>query len=101
MLSFLLAGGYYVQHVPPFISWIKYVSISQYTYKLMLGSQFKPGDTYRCPSNTGACLVEEFPSVKAVGLGGQAVSVVALLIMLVGYRVMAYIALMKIGVTKK
>ncbi|KAM7498738.1 hypothetical protein LguiA_023152 [Lonicera macranthoides] len=101
MLSFLLAGGFYVQHVPPFISWIKYVSISQYTYKLMLGSQYKPGETYRCPNNTGACLVEEFPSVKAVGLGGQAVSVVALFIMLVGYRVMAYIALMRIGVTKK
>ncbi|GKD57139.1 ABC transporter G family member 9-like protein [Tanacetum coccineum] len=29
MLSFTLAGGYYVQNVPPFISWIKYASYVQ------------------------------------------------------------------------
>ncbi|GKF57461.1 ABC transporter G family member 9-like protein, partial [Tanacetum coccineum] len=29
MLSFTLAGGYYVQNVPPFISWIKYASYLQ------------------------------------------------------------------------
>ncbi|GKB78451.1 ABC transporter G family member 9-like protein, partial [Tanacetum coccineum] len=29
MLSFMLAGGYYVQNVPPFISWIKYASYLQ------------------------------------------------------------------------
>ncbi|KAF9590572.1 hypothetical protein IFM89_035890 [Coptis chinensis] len=36
ILAFLLAGGYYVQHVPAFIGWIKYISLSQYTYKLFL-----------------------------------------------------------------
>ncbi|CAK9144899.1 unnamed protein product [Ilex paraguariensis] len=100
MLSFLLAGGYYVQHVPPFISWIKYISISQYTYKLLLGSQYDSGDTYRCGSNA-TCLVEDFPSIKAVGLNEKTLSVVALALMLVGYRLMAYIALMRIGVTRK
>ncbi|GFS39139.1 ABC-2 type transporter family protein [Actinidia rufa] len=101
MLSFLLAGGYYVQHVPAFISWIKYISISQYTYKLMLGSQYSPNDTYPCGSNNGTCLVGDFPAIKLVGLGGQAMSVVALGIMLIGYRLIAYVALMRIGVTRK
>ncbi|KAF5949715.1 hypothetical protein HYC85_011708 [Camellia sinensis] len=99
MLSFLLAGGYYVQHVPAFISWIKYISISQYTYKLLLGSQYKPNDTYPC-GDTGTCLVGEFPSIKLVGLDGRVLSVVALAVMLIGYRLMAYVALMRIGVTR-
>ncbi|KAA8523859.1 hypothetical protein F0562_010282 [Nyssa sinensis] len=100
MLSFLLAGGYYVQHVPVFIAWIKYFSISQYTYKLLLGSQYKPSDTYPCPARGGTCLVGDFPSIKLVGLDGQAISVVALTIMLLLYRLFAYMALMRIGVTR-
>lgn len=100
MLAFLLASGYYVQHVPSFISWIKYISIGQHTYKLLVISQYKPGETYPCPTN-GTCLVEDFPSIKTVGLDGQVISVVALAIMLVGYRLVAYIALMRIGVTRK
>lgn len=101
MLTFLLAGGFYVQHVPSFIAWIKYISISNYTYKLSIGSQYKPSETYPCNSKGGFCLVGEFPAIKQVGLNGQAIAVVALVIMLVGYRLMAYVALMRIGVTKK
>ncbi|CAI9088558.1 OLC1v1022909C2 [Oldenlandia corymbosa var. corymbosa] len=100
MLGFLLAGGYYVQNVPKFIAWIKYISIGQYGYKLLVMSQFKPGETYPCPPN-GTCLVEDYPAVKAVGLHGFTVSVIALAIMLVGYRLVAYIALMRIGAPKK
>jgi len=37
MLTFLL-GGYFVQNVPAFIAWIKYISVGHYTYKLLLGS---------------------------------------------------------------
>ncbi|KAJ9567856.1 hypothetical protein OSB04_003822 [Centaurea solstitialis] len=99
MLSFTLAGGYYVQHVPSFISWIKFVSISQHTYKLLIGTQYEHGQTYQCGNQT--CLVEDFPAIKSVGLDGHVVSVVALAIMLVLYRVVAYVALMRIGVPKK
>ncbi|KAL3508638.1 hypothetical protein ACH5RR_028039 [Cinchona calisaya] len=100
MLTFLLAGGYYVQHVPSFIAWIKYLSIGQYTYKLLIISQFNPGETYPCPTN-GTCLIEDFPPIKNVGLHGLAISLVAMAIMLVGYRLVAYIALVRIGVTRK
>ncbi|KAJ6886895.1 hypothetical protein NC651_027290 [Populus alba x Populus x berolinensis] len=101
MLSFLLAGGYYVTHVPAFISWVKYISISQYTYKLLLGSQFKPTDTYPCGGAGGVCLVGDYPAIKQVGLDGQVLGAVALGIMLVVYRLIAFFALMRIGVTKK
>ncbi|XP_058218325.1 ABC transporter G family member 9 [Rhododendron vialii] len=101
MLSFLLAGGYYVQHVPGFIAWIKYLSISNYTYKLLLATQYSPNEAYPCAGNNGTCLVGDFPSVKLVGLDRKAVSVAALAVMFVGYRLVAYIALMRIGVTRK
>ncbi|CAA2968961.1 ABC transporter G family member 9 [Olea europaea subsp. europaea] len=100
MLSFLLASGFYVQHVPKFIGWIKYISISNYTFKLLLRSQYKPGDTYPCGTNK-TCLVEDFPSVKHIGLGGVAISLVAMAIMLVAYRLIAYLALMRIGEVRK
>ncbi|XVE50340.1 hypothetical protein DITRI_Ditri01bG0154500 [Diplodiscus trichospermus] len=101
MLASLLAGGFYVQHVPPFISWIKYISVSHYTYKLFLGSQYKPNETYPCGNPGKVCLVGDFPSIKNVGLDGQVLSAVALAIMFVLYRLIAYLALMRIGVTKK
>ncbi|KAJ7981704.1 ABC transporter-like protein [Quillaja saponaria] len=101
MLTFLLAGGYYVQHVQPFISWIKYLSISHYTYKLLMGSQYSPQDVYPCATNVSHfCSVAEFPAIKQVGLDGQPLAALALVIMVVAYRLIAYVALMRIGVTK-
>ncbi|KAM1394951.1 hypothetical protein PS2_030512 [Malus domestica] len=99
MLSFNLAGGYYVQHVPVFISWIKYISLSNYSYRLLLSSQYKNSDTYPCDCRV--CSVGDFPTIKSAGLNGQSSAVVALVIMLVGYRFIGYLALMRIGVTKK
>ncbi|KAK4778952.1 hypothetical protein SAY86_006480 [Trapa natans] len=103
MLTFQLAGGYYVHYVPPFIGWIKYISSSYYTYKLLLRSQFSPDDTYACGGGDTAvvCLVREYPGIEKVGLGGQAVAVVALGIMLVGLRLIAYMALTRVGVTRR
>ncbi|GMJ05217.1 ATP-binding cassette G9 [Hibiscus trionum] len=100
-LAFLLAGGYYIQHVPGFISWIKYISISHYTYKLFLGSQYQANDTYPCGEPSKVCLVGDFPAINSVGLDGQVVSAIALALMLIIYRLIAYLALMRIGVTPK
>ncbi|KAI5311976.1 hypothetical protein L3X38_041149 [Prunus dulcis] len=95
MVSFQLAGGFFVQYVPAFIAWIKYISIINYSYKLLLGSQYNENDTYLCDS--GVCLVRDFPSIKHVGLSGQIGAAVALAIMLVGWRLIAYLALMRTG----
>ncbi|XP_059664187.1 ABC transporter G family member 9-like [Cornus florida] len=100
LLLFTLVSGYYVQKLASFIAWFKYMSIHQYTYKLLLGSQYKPSDTYPC-ATTGTCLVGELPSIKLVGLDGQLISVVTLAMMLLSYRFIAYISLMRIGRTNK
>ncbi|KAI4370739.1 hypothetical protein MLD38_019054 [Melastoma candidum] len=99
MMSSLLAGGYYAQKVPRFIAWIQYLSPSFYTYKLLLGSQFDEHSTYPCKGGA-TCNVREYSGIREVGLGGQAVAVVVLGIMLVGYRVVAYLVLTRVGVTK-
>lgn len=102
LLSFVLVVGFYVQHVPKFIAWIKYISITYYIYKLALGSQYDINDTYPC--SNGKCLIAEFPLIRQMGelnLQGQLMAVFLLFIMLIGYRLMAYFALMRIGVTKK
>ncbi|KAK7257224.1 hypothetical protein RIF29_31037 [Crotalaria pallida] len=100
MLTLMLIGGFYVQHVPKFIAWIKYLSTSYYVYRLLMGSQYDTRDTYPC--STGQCLIAEFPMIKQIGLylQGQIIAASALGIMLIGYRLVAYFALMRIGVTK-
>ncbi|XP_011095241.1 ABC transporter G family member 9 [Sesamum indicum] len=97
-LVFQLAGGYFVQNIPTFMKWLKYLSLIRHTFKLLLGSQYRPGETYPCADNK-TCLVEDFPPIKAIG--GQAASIIAMAIMFVGYRLIAYLALMRIGATRK
>lgn len=102
IFTFLLLGGYYVQNLPTFLSWVKYGSPSLFSYKLLLGSQYKANDTYPCASSV-TCLVRDFPRVKYVGLDKQGISVIAMCIMLVGYRLIAYFALRvrEVGVINK
>ncbi|KAI6706423.1 hypothetical protein NL676_009385 [Syzygium grande] len=78
---------------------IRYLSISHYTYKLLMGSQFKPEDAYPCGESS--CLVRDCPGIKKAGLDGHVVSEIALEIKFVWYRVIAYIVLMRIGMTKR
>lgn len=100
MLSFLLVGGFYVQHVPKFMAWMRYISNSYYIYRLLMGSQYDISETYPCSS--GQCLIAKFPMINQMGLHleEQIIAVLALSIMLIGYRLVAYFALMRIGVTK-
>ncbi|OAY79146.1 ABC transporter G family member 14 [Ananas comosus] len=91
-LVFLIAGGYYVQHIPPFIVWLKYLSYSFYCYKLLLGVQFRETDRYEC-GGAATCPVVDFPAIKSVGLTHMWVDVCIMGLMLVGYRLLAYSAL--------
>nr|CAD1819356.1 unnamed protein product [Ananas comosus var. bracteatus] len=99
MLCFMLAGGYYVQKVPPFIAWIKYVSVSFYTFKLQITSQYSLADSYECAPNL-TCSIADFPAVKVVGLDHKVLALVALFVMLVLYRLVAYLGLMRVGVIR-
>ncbi|KAL6006931.1 ABC transporter G member 14 [Asimina triloba] len=98
MLTFLLAGGYYVQHIPPFISWLKYISFSYYCYKLLIGVQYTDADFYVCGgqgagTTSSTCRVLDFPAIKHLGADNKGYDLIALTFMLVGYRLVAYMAL--------
>ncbi|XAR55860.1 hypothetical protein NMG60_11036083 [Bertholletia excelsa] len=92
MLVFLLAGGYYIQHMAGFVSWLKYVSFSHYCYKLLVGVQYSENEVYECRVGV-QCRVVDFPAIKCVGIDNMGWDVAAMAVMLVGYRVLAYVAL--------
>ncbi|KAJ8773908.1 hypothetical protein K2173_009339 [Erythroxylum novogranatense] len=94
-LVFLIAGGYYVQQIPPFIVWLKYLSYSYYCYKLLLGVQFDDDDHYECSKGV-FCRVGDFPPVKSMGLKNLWMDVAIMALMLVGYRLVAYLALHRV-----
>ncbi|CAK9149070.1 unnamed protein product [Ilex paraguariensis] len=96
ILVFLIASGYYIQHIPPFIAWLKYISFPHYCYKLLVGVQYSENEVYEC-SLGGHCRVLDFPGIKFLGLDNKWWDVAALVVMLVGYRLLAYVALMRMG----
>ncbi|PIA50432.1 hypothetical protein AQUCO_01300877v1 [Aquilegia coerulea] len=96
-LVFLMAGGYYIQQIPPFIVWLKYLSYSFYCYKLLLGVQYTDDDLYECSKGI-FCKVVNFPAIKSVGLNHLWIDVCIMGLMLVGYRLIAYLALHRVQV---
>ncbi|KAI3728011.1 hypothetical protein L6452_16636 [Arctium lappa] len=94
-LVFLIAGGYYIQQIPPFIVWLKYLSYSYYCFKLLLGVQYNNNDLYECSKGV-YCHVADFPAVRSVGLNNLPVDLLIMALMLIGYRVVAYMALQKV-----
>ncbi|KAK6129816.1 hypothetical protein DH2020_036402 [Rehmannia glutinosa] len=91
-LVFLIAGGYYVRQIPPFIIWLKYLSYSYYCYKLLLGIQYDENDYYECAKEV-YCRVADYPAIKSVGLSHLWIDISIMVLMLVGYRFIAYMAL--------
>lgn len=110
MLAFVLAGGYYVHKLPFCAYWFKYVSTTFYCYQLLVYVQYGDGESI---SSLLGC------SAPGLGLGpgpgsgqdvaacrfvhqdirGQihpATSVSILLVMFVGYRLLAYVALSRV-----
>lgn len=100
MLAFVLTGGYYVHKVPSFMSWIKYVSTTFYSYRLLIDVQYGDGESVasllgcsRGGHDRADC---KFIADDIHGQIHPAMSVAVLVMMLVGYRVLAYIALRRI-----
>lgn len=93
MLVFLLAGGYYIQQMPAFIAWLKYISFSHYCYKLLVAVQYPINKVYECGPGLH-CRVRDFPAIKCLELDDNMWGeVAALTVMLIGYRIVAYLAL--------
>lgn len=100
MLAFVLTGGFYVHNVPAFLTWIKYISITFYSYRLLIDVQFGEGeeisDLLGCShqgSDRASC---KFIEQDIKGQIHPSVSLGILLIMFVGYRLIAYLALRRI-----
>ncbi|CAL9780142.1 unnamed protein product [Musa acuminata subsp. burmannicoides] len=77
VMTFMLAGGFFVQRVPAFISWLCYVSFNFHTYRLLLKVQYG-----HLP-----------PSLHVTQLGSGVEEVATLNAMVFAYRFLAYISL--------
>lgn len=87
MLGFLLMGGFYVHKIPAWFAWLKYTSLTYYSYQLLINVQYgyKNG---KLEQNYGKEWGEELK-----GEVDPLTSVAALTFMFVGYRLFAYVAL--------
>ncbi|KAJ3673559.1 hypothetical protein LUZ60_005551 [Juncus effusus] len=83
VMTFMLAGGFFVKRVPSFISWLRYLSFNYHTYRLLLKVQY-----------------DQVPSILNVNHMDNGVKeIVSLIVMVFGYRILAYISLRQINVT--
>ncbi|KAH6824080.1 ABC-2 type transporter family protein [Perilla frutescens var. hirtella] len=85
VMTFMLSGGFFINKVPPFMHWIRYVSLNYHTYKLLLRIQ------YSC--NGHGSVICNSPFVKAQGRDHAGIEVGAMLVMIIGYRLLTYILL--------
>ncbi|PRQ44270.1 putative polar-amino-acid-transporting ATPase [Rosa chinensis] len=77
VMTFMLAGGFFVKNVPVFISWIRYMSFNYHTYKLLLKVQFE----------------DIIPTINGSSTDCSLTGVGALVAMVFGYRLLAYLSL--------
>ena len=68
------------------------MSFCHYCYKLLIGVQYSKDEVYEC-GLVKKCRVLDFPAIKYLGIDNLGWDVTALLVMLVGYRLLAYVAL--------
>ncbi|XP_071710327.1 ABC transporter G family member 22-like isoform X2 [Rutidosis leptorrhynchoides] len=77
VMAFMLAGGFFVQNVPTFISWLSYLSFNYHTYRLLLKVQYEHISYV----------------IDGIEIDSGLKEVVALAAMAIGYRVLAYMSL--------
>ncbi|PSR95277.1 ABC transporter G family member 26 like [Actinidia chinensis var. chinensis] len=70
LMLFLLTGGYYVQHIPKFMQWLKYISFMYYGFRLLLKVQYSGDQLYECESKGGCRPLQSSPSFDTVNLKG-------------------------------
>ncbi|KAK1274141.1 ABC transporter G family member 26 [Acorus gramineus] len=97
VMLILLIGGYYVQHIPKFMRWMRYASFIHYGFRLLLKVQYSGHRVYECDSTTGGgCRsLQSSPSFDTVDLNGGQNEIWIMLAMALAYRVAAYFCLKK------
>ncbi|XP_068660263.1 ABC transporter G family member 22-like [Aristolochia californica] len=84
VMTFMLAGGYFVQRIPPFISWIRNLSFAYHTYRLLLKIQ------YGCSGSNHLSRSCNSPFIKRLGNDNSGKDVAPMVAMIFGYRLLAY-----------
>ncbi|CAO2813468.1 unnamed protein product [Amaranthus hypochondriacus] len=88
IMSFMLSAGFFIHDVPGFMSWLRYVSFNYHTNRLLLRIQFG------CSSESlkyGRCEAPIIKGLKVDYSGKHEIG--ALIIMIIGYRFIAYLFL--------
>ncbi|XP_076930553.1 ABC transporter G family member 25-like [Bidens hawaiensis] len=100
MLAFVLTGGYYVHKVPGFMAWMKYISSTFYSYRLLIRVQYGQGrdiwyllGCFQYHNKHASC---KFIEDDIEGQLSTSTCIGILLIMFFGYRLLAYLALRRI-----
>lgn len=100
MLAFVLTGGYYVHKVPGFMAWMKYVSSTFYSYRLLIHIQYGQGreiwyllGCFQYGSKHESC---RFIEDDIQGQVSTFSCIGILVIMFFGYRLLAYLALRRV-----
>ncbi|XP_024388362.1 ABC transporter G family member 26 [Physcomitrium patens] len=94
LLIFLLAGGYYVRKMPPFMRWIKYLSFVYYGYRLLQKVQYTPDQTYSCA--TGCEPISTSPALHELKLNSGVQEAWVLVLMAIVYRLVSYFSLHRV-----
>ncbi|THF96950.1 ABC transporter G family member 25 [Camellia sinensis] len=101
MLAFVLTGGFYVHKIPSCLAWMKYTSTTYYSYRLLINVQYGEGKdilsllgcSHSGIGNKANC---RFIEEDVEGQIHPTVSIGVLLLMMAGYRLLAYVALRRI-----
>ncbi|WOK95246.1 ABC transporter G family member 26 [Canna indica] len=95
LMLFLLTGGYYVQHIPKFMKWLKHISFMHYGFRLLLKVQYSGHLVYDCQSKGGCRDLQSSPTFDTIDLSGGSQEIWILLAMAVAYRLLAYFCLQR------
>ncbi|CAD5175094.1 unnamed protein product [Musa acuminata subsp. malaccensis] len=77
VMTFMLAGGFFVKRVPAFISWLRFISFNYHSYRLLLKVQYD-----HVP-----------PHLNVNHLDNGVMEVAAMIAMVFAYRFLAYVSL--------
>ncbi|KAK6940008.1 ABC transporter family G domain [Dillenia turbinata] len=86
IMAFMLSGGFFIQNVPTFMSWLRFISFNYHTYRLLLNIQYGCSGGSIAPASDSC----ELPLIKGLKLGNGWMEVAAMVTMIVGYRILAY-----------
>ncbi|CAL9779302.1 unnamed protein product [Musa acuminata subsp. burmannicoides] len=95
LMLVLLTGGYYVQHIPKFMMWLKHISFIHYGFRLLLKAQYSQHLVYDCQSKGGCKHLQSSPTFDTIDLSSRLQEVWILLAMALSFRILAYFALQR------